>query len=462
MLSLKNLSIGFGATELLKDVSFKVSKGERMGLIGENGSGKSTLLKVLAGIMESESGRIDMKGTVGYLAQEPVVIGADEMSGGEKSREALKKALGSDATEHNLYLLDEPTNNLDIDALEWLERLIQNSPASFIIVSHDRKFLDNTVTKIIEIDSFTKSIVSYGGNYTYFREKKQQERENELNARAQYEKKVSDLSDSIKQKKVWARTGSTETVRTDTEKMGAGIQMDRSTHIFSIAKNLERRLAKVHEEAPIDRHIVKALDFEFLPTERSGTVVFEAKAVVKCFANKTITIGPINTHLEYGDKLAITGKNGAGKSTFIEMLAGTITPDSGTIARAKNLSFGYLRQKPLIETQTVLESMPNSTREEITRTRHLLSRFGFTENQVAKPISILSPGERSRLVLAQLVVTGPNCIILDEPSNHLDIEALEALENAIRSFSGTVIVISHDRYFLERIQPNKTLEIKRA
>jgi macrolide transport system ATP-binding/permease protein len=463
MLSLKNITIGFHNHELLRGVNLRVGKGERIGLIGENGSGKSTLLKIMAGLIEPESGQIETKASVGYLAQEPVVIGANEMSGGEKSRRALEKTFGLgefNAPTNDIYLLDEPTNNLDIDALEWLENIIRTSPASFIIVSHDRKFLDNTVTKIIEIDTFTKSLVTYGGNYSYFREKKQAERDNEIKMREAYVNKVEKLSESIKQKKNWAKTGSTETVMTDTEKMGAGVRMDRSVHIFSIAKNLERRLARTHDEAPLDRHIAKTLDFEFLPTERAGTVVFEARDLVKKFTKATI--GPLNAHIEYGDTVAITGKNGAGKSTFIEMLAGTLTPDSGTVSRAKNLVLGYLRQKPLIETQTVFESMPNSTREEITRTHHILARFGFTETQITKPISILSPGERSRLTLAQLVVTGPNCIILDEPSNHLDIEALEALENALRTFTGTVIVISHDRYFLERVQPNKVIEVKRV
>ncbi len=354
MISFKNLSLGFHNQELLKEVSFKISRGERVGLIGENGSGKSTLLKAMAGFIEPESGRIDNKGAhdIGYLAQEPVVIGADEMSGGEKSRAALEKALGFDASDHDIYLLDEPTNNLDTVALEWLENLIRKSPAGFVIVSHDRKFLDNTVTKIIEIDSFTKKLVSYGGNYSYFREKKQAERDNEVKAREAYEKKVGAISDSIKQKKDWAKTGSTETVMTDTEKMGAGVRMDRSVHIFSLAKNLERRLAKVHEEAPLDRHTPIPLSFEFLPTERSGTIVFEARNLVKTFTNTAgalVTIGPISAHIEYGDTVAITGRNGAGKSTFIEMLLGHITAESGTLSKAKNLSLGYLRQKPLVE-----------------------------------------------------------------------------------------------------------------
>ena len=469
MLSLKNISLGYHGNELLREVSLRVAEGERIGLIGENGSGKSTLLKILAGSLESDSGTVDAgKQRIAYLAQEPVVLSSDEMSGGERSRAALERLFeiqnggGATAphTPYDIYLLDEPTNNLDIEALEWLERLITNSPATFIIVSHDRKFLDNTVTKIIEIDSFTKNIKTYGGNYSYFKVEKQAERDRELGAREDYEKKIDHLKGSIQQKKIWAKTGSTETVRTDTEKMGAGIQMDRSTHIFSIAKNLERRLAKTHEEAPIDRHIAKVLDFEFLPTERSGTIVFEARDLVKKFA--AVTIGPLSAHIEYGDTVAVTGKNGAGKSTFIEMLAGHITPDGGTVSRAKNLTLGYLRQKPLVGTQTVFESMPNGTREEITRTHHILARFGFIESQISKPISILSPGERSRLTLAQLVVTGPNCIILDEPSNHLDLEALEALENALQTFTGTVIVISHDRYFLERIKPTKVIEVKRG
>lgn len=455
MISLKNISIGFHALELLNDVSLKISSGERIGLIGENGSGKSTLLKILVGLMEPDQGRIERKGSIGYLAQEPLVIGMDEHSGGERSRQALEDTF---AVKHDIYVLDEPTNNLDIDALAWLESTIRASKAAFIIVSHDRAFLDATVTKIIEIDSFFKKLRSYGGNYTYFKETKERELASEVKAVLDHEKKVKDMTHSIGEKKLWAKTGHTAPNTTDNDKFLAGVMMDRSTHIFSIAKNLERRLKKIHEEAPDKRHIEKPLDFEFLPIERSGTVVFEVRDITKTFS-PTVTIGPLSAHIEYGDTVAITGKNGTGKSTCIEMLTGALTPDSGTILRAQNLHIGYLRQKPLIEDQTVFESMPHSKRDEITRTRHILSRFGFTDEQITKPIALLSPGERSRLILAQLVVMAPNCIILDEPSNHLDIPALEALERALLTFTGTVIVISHDRYFLERIKPTKVIEM---
>jgi ATPase subunit of ABC transporter with duplicated ATPase domains len=234
---------------------------------------------------------------------------------------------------------------------------------------------------------------------------------------------------------------------------------DRSTKIFKNAKNLEKRLEKFEENGPSVPPPKKKFVFEFLTVKRSGTLVFEAQGVGKKF--ETVTIGPIDMHVEYGDKIAITGLNGVGKSTLIEILSGVTTTDFGKLQTGQSLSIGYLSQKPLSENNTVIESMLAVTKDINTEARKILSRFELKDNDVTKKISILSPGERSRLILARLVATQPNCLLLDEPSNHLDIEALEALENAIREFSGTVIVVTHDRYFLERIKPSKIIEIKR-
>ena len=454
MLSLNNISLAFHNQELLKEASLKIAPGERIGLVGENGSGKSTLLKALAGLLEPESGTIERPGTVSYLAQEPVDDVSSHLSGGEKSRLALDNVFSEKA---DVYLLDEPTNNLDLEALAWLEKKISDSPAAFLIVSHDRKFLDNTVTKIVEIDPFTQSLVVYGGNYSYFREEKEKALDRERGTRKDHEERVAGLTDSIKEKKGWVMTGLKNPNTTDNDKFLRGVMVDRSTRIFRTAKKLEKQLEKERDEAPLKRRTEQTLDFEFLPAERSGTVVFEATDVIKKFSTKTI--GPVSAHIEWGDRVAITGPNGSGKTTFLEMLAGGMPSDGGSISRTANLSIGYLRQKPLVDEKTPLESMPSSTREEITKSRHMLARFGFTDTSVNKQIRLLSPGERSRLILALLVVTQPNCIILDEPSNHLDTEALEALEKAIQSFEGTTIVVSHDRYFLERLRANRVIAI---
>jgi ATPase subunit of ABC transporter with duplicated ATPase domains len=454
MLSLNNISLAFYNQELLKEASLAIAPGERIGLVGENGSGKSTLLKALAGMLEPESGSIERKGSVAYLAQEPIDDVSSHLSGGEKSRKALDRVFAEGA---DTYLLDEPTNNLDLDALTWLERKIAGLPSSFLIVSHDRKFLDTIVTKIVEIDPFTHSLTVYGGNYSYFREQKAQALEREASARRDHEERVSGLTDSIKEKKAWVMKGLKNPKITDSEKLGLGVRTDRTIRIFSAAKRLEKQLESERDSAPLKRKTEQALDFEFLPAERAGNVVFEVSEATKNFPGTTI--GPVSTHIEWGDRVAMTGPNGSGKTTLLEMLAGNITPDGGSITRAPNAQIGYLRQKPLLDEKTALESMPSSTREEVTASRHMLARFGFTDGSVGKKVSVLSPGERSRLILARLVVTRPNCIILDEPSNHLDTEALEALEKAIQSFEGTILVVSHDRYFLERLKANKVIEV---
>jgi pleuromutilin/lincosamide/streptogramin A transport system ATP-binding/permease protein len=454
MLSLNNISLAFHNQELLKEASLKIAPGERIGLVGENGSGKSTLLKALAGLLEPESGHIERTGSTAYLAQEPIDDASSHLSGGEKSRKALDRVFAEGA---DTYLLDEPTNNLDLEALTWLEHKVADSPSAFLIVSHDRKFLDTVVTKIVEIDPFTQSLVVYGGNYSYFREQKAEAMDRERASRKDHEERVLGLTDSIKEKKGWVMTGLKNPKITDSEKICLGVRTDRTIRLFSAAKRLEKQLEQTHEDAPLKRKIEQALDFEFLPAERAGTVVFEVTDITRNFPGKTI--GPISAHIEWGDRVAITGPNGSGKTTLLEMLAGNTAPDGGSISRTANLALGYLRQKPLVDDSTPLESMPSQTREEVTKSRHMLARFGFTDASVGKKISLLSPGERSRLILARLVVTQPNCIILDEPSNHLDTEALEALEKAIHAFEGTILVVSHDRYFLERLGANKVIEI---
>ena len=205
----------------------------------------------------------------------------------------------------------------------------------------------------------------------------------------------------------------------------------------------------------------RKLSFQFLPIERSGSMVFDARNIVKKLG--ALTLGEYNFRVEYGDKIAILGKNGEGKTTLLEILVGKKKPDRGVLTIGANLVVGYLGQNPLgNEVDTVLSSMLHATIDDMTEARYILRLFSLKDEDINKRIRDLSPGERSRLILARLVAQKPNCVVLDEPSNHLDLEALEALEKALRSFAGTVIVVSHDRYFLEQIKPEKMYELTRS
>ena len=490
MLSIKGISFNIGSQDLFKESSFKLAKGERVGLVGPNGSGKSTLLRLIVGEFSPEGGNIERQGlTIAYLPQEIPegslnLTGIDylglnysqtlaselgietilleqtlsSMSGGEKSKIAF---LALSSKKYDVYLLDEPTNNLDRESIEALERFILASKATFIVVSHDRKFLDKTVRKILEINPHTKKLAMYSGSYTEYADRKLRELEREEEEYRDHVEKVEGFKESIKDKKAWAEKGHSSPNTTDNDRLLAGVMSDRSTHIFSIAKNLERRLRRMQDAEPAKPLPKRKLSFQFLPIERSGSMVFDARNIVKKLG--ALTLGEYNFRVEYGDKIAILGKNGEGKTTLLEILVGKKKPDRGVLTIGANLVVGYLGQNPLgNEVDTVLSSMLHATIDDMTEARYILSLFSLKDEDINKRIRDLSPGERSRLILARLVAQKPNCVVLDEPSNHLDLEALEALEKALRSFAGTVIVVSHDRYFLEQIKPEKMYELTRS
>ncbi|MDD4409743.1 MAG: ATP-binding cassette domain-containing protein [Candidatus Pacebacteria bacterium] len=450
------ISKQFDEREILRNVDFSISNGDKIGLIGPNGSGKSTLLKIIAGLLETDEGSVILgKGTkVEYLDQ--THQGEYGLSGGEISKKLISRVISSGA---NLFLLDEPTNDLDQRGLEYLENFVSRSKNAFLIVSHDRAFLDKIVNKIIEIDPINKSLRVYSGNYSDYAKQRESDIRHEWEA---YSDKLEDskrMSKELEQRVSWVkkiekkRKDKKRAPAQEREKPPSSLLRDKEGEAGRRARIMKDKLNKFLESTEEikkpSRQLPVRIKFDVI---RGSTKVFEAKGVFREAGNRSI--GPIEISIQYGERWNIKGMNGAGKTTLLKMLVGEYLPDRGTIERGKDVVIGYVPQDRWVSGsgRIVLDDFILITGKGESEARKMLSRFKMTKDKVFKDISSLSPGEYSRLIIAELLAIKPNCLILDEPSNHLDLEILEELEKGIMEYEGTLIIVSHDRYFLKRLR----------
>lgn len=518
VLSCNNIHKSFGIDVILKNISFNINDGEKVGLIGANGAGKSTLFKILTSQMEYDSGElfIDKSKKVGYLSQslalesdntiydellmvfenllnmekklktleekmsEPYDASKEEyhnkiikdyttltelytnnggytykgeisrvlkglgfnegdfdkciniLSGGQKTRVALCKLL---LTKPDILLLDEPTNHLDLDAIEWLEEYLKSYKGSIVIISHDRFFLDAVTTKTLELIGGIVEI--YNGNYTNFIDLKKKNYEIALKAFSLQQAEIKRQEDIITKYKSFNREKS-----------------------IKAAESRQKALDKLERiDAPIKEKKASRIEFE---TEiKSGNDVLYAENLSKSFGEKTLFTN-VNMDIKRESKIAIIGENGRGKTTLFKMIMDKIPSDSGIKVLGKNVHLGYYDQEQsnLNEDKAILDEVwddfPKMTTTEV---RNALAAFLFTGDDVFKKIKTLSGGEKCRINLLKLMLSKCNFLLLDEPTNHLDIVSREALEDAILSYDGTVLVISHDRYFLNKVI-NKIFELK--
>jgi ATP-binding cassette subfamily F protein uup len=475
LITLLDSHLAYGDRPLLDGAELAVRPGERVGLIGRNGTGKSTLLRVIAGLTQLDDGEVQRRDglRITFVEQEPELppsptlresllaraalepdaahLHADERegwrmearltefmqrfnldaegapatsSGGERKRAALALAL---TVQPDLLLLDEPTNHLDIEGIERLEELLLKVPACMVI-THDRAFLDRITTRIVELD---RGILrSYPGNFAAYEERKEQEIAAEDVARRRFEKFWA-------QEEVWIRRG-VEARRTRNEG-----RVKRLEHL------------RVERAERLDRigNVKLSLD----AGERSGQLVAELQDVDKSFGGRKIVDG-LSMRLMRGDRVGLIGPNGAGKSTLLSMLLGTLAPDSGRVRLGTNLQIAYFDQLrvQLDPDSTVAETIsPGSDWVEIgTERKHIMSYltdFLFPAQRAKSPVKMLSGGERNRLLLARLFARSANLVVLDEPANDLDIESLELLEQKLQEYSGTLLLVSHDRRFLDNV-----------
>jgi ABC transport system ATP-binding/permease protein len=476
LITLLNAHITFGERPLLDDAQLTVQAGERLGLIGRNGTGKSTLLGVLAGKTPLDDGELQRREglRLGLVEQEPQLppgetlqdslllqargsaawgdgARADERehwrlesrleeflhrfglsgvtapascSGGERKRAALAVAL---ALQPDLLLLDEPTNHLDIEAIERLEELLLKVPAA-IVITHDRAFLDRVTTRIIELDRGV--LRSYPGSFAAYEQRKDEELAAEHTARRRFEK-------FWQQEEAWIRKG-VEARRTRNE-------------------GRVRRLEQLRVERATRRDRLGNIRLTLNPGETSGDLVAEFDRVSKRFAARPL-IENLSMRIMRGDRIGLIGPNGAGKSTLIRLILGELAPDAGTVRRGTRLSIAYFDQlrAQLDPNATLAEAIsPGSDWVQLgSERKHIVSYLGeflFPAQRAQSPISMLSGGERNRLLLARLFAQPSNLVILDEPTNDLDIESLELLEERLQDYSGTLLLVSHDRRFLDNV-----------
>jgi ATPase subunit of ABC transporter with duplicated ATPase domains len=432
------VSKSYGAEVVLADVDLIVPPRARIGLVGPNGAGKSTLLRLLSGLEEPDAGRVRRTPpslTVGYLAQER--DGAGARSGGEQARAALGETLRGN---FDVLLLDEPTNDLDFAGLAWLERSLASHPGSVVVVSHDRAFLDRTVTRIVALDEWTRGTKEYSGGWSDYEAERERRRERHYR---RWESSVAErrrIEEQARRMAEWERRG-----------YGQGRKKKKSK---DVKRTYGAKLAQVETvEKPYEPW---ELQLGLAPVARSGDVVVRLeRAVVE---RGSFLLGPLDLEVGWGDRVAVAGENGSGKTTLLDAVLGRLPLVSGSRWLGPGVVLGELEQDraQLSGAQTLVQIFGDFG-EETART--LLAKFGLGAGDVLRAASSLSPGERTRAGLALLAARGVNCLVLDEPTNHLDVEAIEELERALAGYDGTVLLVTHDRRFLEAFAPTRTIEV---
>jgi ATP-binding cassette subfamily F protein uup len=463
LLNLKDIHLTFGGKPVLEGVDLMLAEGERVALVGRNGTGKSTLLKIVAGLVQEDRGeRFFQPGTtLRYLPQEPDFAGFSKvldyveaglgptdnpyrarqllndlglsgeedpqtLSGGEARRVALARCLAPDP---DVLLLDEPTNHLDLPAIEWLEETLKASRAAMILISHDRRVLENLSNAVVWIDRGRARRMDR--SFAHFEEWRDQVLEEE-------ERDQARLSQRIATEEHWMRYG---------------VTARRKRNMRRVA--LLSDLRKARKE-----HVGKLGTVKLAASagETSGKLVVEALDIGKSFGARTV-IKSLDLLLLRGDRLAIVGPNGAGKTTLIKLLTGALAPDTGTIKLGTNLQIVTLDQsrQSLNPTDIVADVITGGRGSSVTingETKHVVTYmqdFLFRPEQARTPVSVLSGGERARLILARELAKPSNLLVLDEPTNDLDLETLDLLQELLADYSGTLLLVSHDRDFLDRI-----------
>jgi len=460
LLSVQNLTLGFGAPPLLEDITFHLEAGERVALVGRNGAGKSTFMRVLCGDLSPSEGNVTVQkgANVAYLPQEvPTGMAGsvfdivasdaavaeyqvnaaltrmkldgeamfDSLSGGMKRRVLLARAL---VTEPDVLLLDEPTNHLDIDSIRWLEEFLPRAVKSLLFVTHDRVFLQNLATRIIEIDR--GKLTSYACDYATYLERKAADMEAEAARQEVFDKKLAE-------EEAWIRRG---------------IKARRTRDEGRV-----RALLKMREERRARRSLTGTASISTQDAGRSGKLVVEAEHVNFGYES-TLLVRDFSTIILRGDKVGIIGANGSGKTTLLRLLLGNLEPESGTIKIGTKLQIAYFDQlrAQLDEEKTVWQNVAgdNQTVTINGQQRHIigyLSDFLFSKERAHTKVKVLSGGERNRLLLAKLFTQPANLLVMDEPTNDLDIETLDLLEELLLDFKGTLLLVSHDRAFLNNV-----------
>ena len=430
ILNVSMLSKAYVGKTVLKDVSFHLEDKEKAAIVGINGSGKTTLLRCILGIEEADEGSIafSKEKKMDYLAQQHADIETekedyDTLSGGQKTRKRLEEILQE---KPDLLILDEPTNHLDIGSIQWLEKVLKRYDGAVLLVSHDRYFLDRIVTKVIDLER--GKVRMYQGNYSAYAEKKRQLREAEWKAFQNQQAEIKHQEAVIEKLKQFNREKS-----------------------IKRAESREKMLSKV-ERLEKPEELENEMKLLFSPRESSGNDVLMAKELGKSYDGKRLfSHGTFS--LQKGEHVALIGDNGTGKTTLLKILNGLVQADEGEFRLGSKVKIAYYDQEHAVLNmeKTLFDEIQDSYPDmNNTKVRNVLAAFLFTGDDVYKRIQDLSGGEQGRVSLAKLMLSDANFLILDEPTNHLDIQGKEVLEEAIRNYEGTVLYVSHDRYFINK------------
>ena len=476
LLHAANLCKEFAANPILTGVTFHLAGGERVGLVGANGCGKSTLMKILAGELSVDSGLIhwvtegvsraylsqldqweagrplgeqigpvpaDLLARCGVTAP-MLAMRAGALSGGQKTRAALARAL---AGRPALLLLDEPTNHLDAEGLRWLESVLTSYRGTVLVISHDRYFLDQVATRILEMEG--GKVGEFPGNYSAYARQKQHELERAEAEYRRYVKEKKHLEEAIRRQLEWARTA-------HGTKPGAGAPMNAKQFVkgqakahMQVATSMQKRLDRIRVEKPREG---ARISLRLGGAESNGRNLILAEGLGFAYDGRRWLFRGADFYVQRGDKVAVVGPNGSGKTTLMKLLLGELSPTEGRLYRSP-LRVAYLAQEleALNLANTVLEEATGNAALDQAQARSLLGCLLFTRETVLKRVAVLSGGERVRLALAKILLSAPEMLVLDEPTNGLDLPSRERVEEALERYPGTLLLVSHDRYLLSRV-----------
>ena len=475
-ITLVDVTVSHGVAEVFSNVSLTVGAGSRIGVVGPNGAGKTSLLRLLAGLDEPERGRVRLSPpdlAVGYLPQEldahvgetlrayldrrtgasetrlasvaaelgfadRLELAVETLSGGEAARARLAVLLLAD---YDVFCLDEPTNDLDFDGLERLERFVERVEGGVVVVSHDRAFLDRTVNRIVELEEGTRRLREWPGGWNEYEAARARARNAQYRRYGESEDRRREVEALLRARRGQARAH------------GRGASRRGTNALRSKVRLAERSLERVDRvEKPFEPW---ELRLEFQPGTPSGDLVVSLEQAV--VERDGFRLGPIDLELNRGERLAIAGRNGSGKTTLLGALTGAIPLDAGRRRLGKGAVLGELDQAraEFAVDQPLVEAFGGP--QETART--LLAKFGLGADDVLRPARTLSPGERTRAQLALLSARGVSCLILDEPTNHLDVPAIEELEAALDGYGGTIVLVTHDRRLLECFGATRRVEL---
>jgi len=481
IINVKGLEISYNSQKILDNIHFDIKVGERIGLVGLNGTGKTTLANLLFGNISPDQGVIEKPSNlkIGYLtqsidyeindfhdflenaAESDLFQHASELglkkvynwedhrlnhlSGGEKLKLALSMVWSS---KPDVLILDEPTNHIDYTGIEWLIRELEKFNGPVLIISHDRHFLDQTVNRIFELEN--GKIHFYNGNYSDYRKEKQLRVENQRHQYNVQQRQIELVESQMEQLKSWSEKAHRSSTKEEGFKEYHRVKAKkRDNQVKSKLKRLEKELEKHRVDKPIEEANIR---FQFERHGKRGKRIIEAKMMTKEYDDRTL-FQNAQFYINQGERIGLLGENGCGKTTLIKIILGDELPSKGELWKSDTIKIAYLSQDvaDLPVDQTTMDALGYTDRESILKARTLLSNLGLKEGHINKPIGTLSLGERTRVKLVDMLMQEYDVLIMDEPTNHLDLPSREQLEKTLSEFTGTIITVSHDYYFLNKL-----------